>query len=296
MLLDGLPPSLVGPFLFLLHGQLDAEDVTVVRKIEMLRSALAQRKHECVTIFYDKMSETRHSKPSASDGKVADVSMRSLVEIAHVSSVLPHWGIFLWLCANAIRAKSILELGSSAGISGCYLASGKYCQRFVTVEGSAALAQLAEIHLRQVSKAFQVINATFKEGLDQILPTFTEGIDMVYIDGGKNKSANLYWFDRVMPYLNPGSVVVLDDIHWSSEMQETWDTVRRHEGFLHTISAGRFGVCVWAGGRNRPKTDTLYKMMGVDLYQLKVVLERNGLAMFGQVPNTRQTLSDMDET
>ena len=77
-------------------------------------------------------------------------AVRSLFETAHVSSVSALWGTFLYLCASARRAETILELGSGAGISGCYLGSAPSCRRFITVEGSADRARLAEAHLRQI--------------------------------------------------------------------------------------------------------------------------------------------------
>jgi predicted O-methyltransferase YrrM len=263
---DGWPQFLVPPFLFLLNGRVNSEDYPIVKKIEDLRSELAKRENEFVTVFSDPsfISQSQSPRPVT----------RSLAQVARVSSVLPVWGLFLHLCANASRAKTILELGSSAGMSGCYLASGNYCQKFITIEGSATLANLADNHLRQISNRCQVVNASFDDGLDKIFPNLTEGIDLAYIDGNKEKAANLRYLERLTPHLNPGSVVVLDDIHWSHEMREAWKRISRLTGFSHTINAGRFGVCVWSGRTVQPKNYALYKIAGVDLYEVKQCFER----------------------
>lgn len=195
--------------------------------------------------------------------------MRSLAQVAYVSSVLPRWGILLYLFANATRAKTILELGSSAGISGCYLASGKYCQRFITVEGSPELSILAETHLLQIANNFEGVNASFNEALDKILPSLQNGLDMAYVDGDKDKCATLHYFERLTPYLNNGCVVVFDDIHWSSQMWEAWQILCQWEGLSFAINAGRFGVCLWSGGATQPKTYDLFMVAGVDLYEVK---------------------------
>jgi hypothetical protein len=118
------------------------------------------------------------------------------------------------------------------------------------------------------------VNASFDEALDRILPTLRDGIDMAYIDGGKDKRSNLRYLERVTPSLNEGCLVVFDDIHWSSEMWEMWGVVRKWKGFSHTINAGRFGVCLWSGRDVRPKTYDLYNMAGVDLYDMKQRLKR----------------------
>jgi len=219
----------------------------------MLRSQLAKDRNGAVTVFSGRK--------------------RSLPQIAYESSVLPRWGTFLYLCANATRAKTILELGSSAGISGCYLASARDCQRFITVEGSSELAKLAEANLSRVGRNFDVVNASFTDALDRILPALRHRVDMAYIDGDKQKHALCRSFERLAPHLNSGSVVVFDDIHWSSEMRETWQVLRRWKGFSYAINAGRFGVCFWTGDRVEAKTFDLYKFAGVDLYELKQRLE-----------------------
>jgi predicted O-methyltransferase YrrM len=167
--------------------------------------------------------------------------------IAQVTSVHPYWGMFLYLCASAVGAETILELGSCAGISGCYVASGTHCRRFITVEGSPELARLAEANIRQVASHAEVVNALFDDALDAILPTLGKGLDMAYIDGQHEKRSTLHYFKRLVPHLSSGAVVVFDDIQWSPDMWEAWQELSRWPGVSHAINVGRFGVCVWDG-------------------------------------------------
>ena len=265
MLAHDFPVALRPPIEFLLSGNLDAGDAQVGATVEMLRSELAKRRDERMTVLSGRTVNTDGSHFSAEEATLE----RSLAQIAYESSVLPRWGTFLYLCANATDAKTILELGSSAGISGCYLASARACKRFITVEGAAELARLAEANLSRVAHNFEVVNASFTDALDRILPTLQDGIDMAYIDGDKQKHALWRSFECLVPHLNKSSVIVFDDIHWSSEMWQAWRSLRRRKGFSHTITAGRFGVCFWTGGRMEPKTFNLYQLAGIDLYTLK---------------------------
>ena len=269
MLTDNLPNPLRPPIEFLLSGKLSAEDARVVRRIERLRVELGKRQNEFVTVFSGRTpieSETTLSSE-------LDTIKRSLPEVAYESSVSPRWGTFLYLCANAARAKTILELGSSAGVSGCYLASSRDCQRFITVEGSSELARLAETNLSRIARNFEVVNASFTDALDRILPTLRHGVDMAYIDGDKQESTLCHSFECLAPHLNSGSIVVFDDIYWSSEMWSAWQILRRRKGFSHAITGGRFGICFWTGDRMEPKPFDLYKFASVDLYSLKQRLE-----------------------
>jgi predicted O-methyltransferase YrrM len=270
---DGLHPSLSTPFLYLMDGRLSVEDDEVVQKIEGIRSELAKRDQEFVGVFHETKGGPNTEHASSEGLRKGLGSRRSLTQVACVSSVLPQWGTFLYLCANATGAKTILELGAGAGISGCYLASSKRCQRFITVEGSPDRATLAQAHPSRVAAKYELLNASFDEALDRILPGLHDGIDMVYLDGSKDKPSNLRYLERLVPSLNDGCLVVFDDIHWSSEMHEMWEAVSARKGFSFTINTGRFGVCVWAGGATQPKMHTLFRIAGIDLYRFKQLLE-----------------------
>jgi predicted O-methyltransferase YrrM len=266
MITGDLPQPLRSPIEFLLSGELAPDDEQVSATIERLRSRLAKRRNEYVTVL--------SGRTVNSDGSPQGETLeRSLSQIACESSVLPRWGMFLYLCAKATCAKTVLELGSSAGISGCYLASTPECQRFITVEGSSELANLAESNLSGIAKNFEVVNASFDKALDRIGPTLRRGLDMVFLDGDKRKASLCGSFKRLVSHLNSGSVVVFDDIYWSSEMWQAWQMLRRWKGFSHTVTAGRFGVCFWTGDRTQPKTFNLYQFAGLDLYKLKQRVE-----------------------
>jgi predicted O-methyltransferase YrrM len=270
MLEDDLPNPLRSPIEFLLSGELEPNDEQVSARIEALRSELAERQNEYMTV----LSGGRFDNDGSHLFPQAGTLNRSLAQIACESSVLPRWGMFLYLCAKATCAKIILELGSSAGISGCYLASARTCERFITVEGASGLAQLAETNLNGIARNVEVVNASFDDALDRIIPTLRHGVDLVFMDGDKQKSSLCRTFERVAGHLNRGAVVVFDDIHWSPEMWQAWQVLRRWRGFSHTISAGRFGVCFWTGDRVEPKTFDLYQFAGMELYKLKQRMEK----------------------
>lgn len=242
------------PLLFLLTGELNEEDRSVVNRVEALRSKLAERYDEYVEVFPSPEPYPANQLVSAERKPVPGIAMRiPLSEIAKNVSVLPYWGTFLYLCANAVSAKTILELGSCAGISSCYLASGKWCSRLITIEGSDSLAILAESNLHEVAENFQVIHSLFDSGLDEVLPTLNEKVDMVYIDGHHEKSATLYYFDRLKSYANIGCIFVFDDIRWTPDMWEAWQSLCEHPGLSWTLDTGRFGICEWNGTASRGK-------------------------------------------
>lgn len=245
MLADGLPRSFQHPLEFLFDQRLSHAEQEKVSRVEFIRTAVERQaqSHEVVN----------------REGKVCRLTAS---QIAHQVSVNAEWGTFLFLCAQSFKARTILELGACAGISGCYLASSEYCERFITVEASPQLASLATANIHQVANAAEVVNALFDDALDQILPTLTAGMDLAYIDGHHKYEPTLRYFRRLEPHLNKGALVVFDDVHLSEEMWRAWQVLKGRKGFAHTIDAGRFGVCFWDGLPSAPVNHDLGPYLG----------------------------------
>src|SRR5262249_10360345 len=158
---------------FLVERSLTAADAHIVEVVERMRAGMMKQSPERVDFYPYVRSESGVS------------TLRTLREVAQISSVRPVWGAFLFLCAKASKAKMILELGGAAGISSCYLASSSACRRFVTIEGSESRAKVARHHLAQVAPHAEVIVDSFQRGLDRVLPTLARGLDLVFSDGSK---------------------------------------------------------------------------------------------------------------
>jgi predicted O-methyltransferase YrrM len=242
---DGLPRSFQRPLEFLFDKRLSHGEREAVCRVELIRQAVARQ-----ACSFEVVNR---------DGKVCQLTAS---QIAHRSSVTAEWGTFLYVCSESFAARTILELGSCAGISGCYLASSKYCERFITVEGSPALASLARANLGQVSKEAEIVNALFNDALDKILPTLRSGIDLAHIDGHHKYEATLHYFRRLEPLLNKGALVVFDDIHLSEGMWQAWQVLKGREGFAYTIDAGRFGICLWGDSSSIPVNHNLCPYLG----------------------------------
>lgn len=261
----GLPESLRRPLEFLLTRRLSATDQQVLDRVEALRDSLASRKGD-TAVFDD-----HHVAQPPAHAMRADEpppARRSMAETARVTSVPALWGMFLHSCAESRGARTILELGSGAGISGCYLGTASTCRRFVTVEGSVERARLAETHLRQLVGHAELIVNSFQSALDALLPTLGDGLDLVFIDGNKIRGGYVDLVDRLAPRLNPGAVVILDDIQWT-DLRADWRDLCARRGFAFAINTGRFGVCLWDGGDRPPRADVLFSIGGVDLYGLR---------------------------
>lgn len=217
----------------------------VARQVERRRAELSRRPGHTVIL--------------GAGGKPRQITAPRL---AYYSSVPPRWGRFLFHCAEAARARTIVEVGACIGISGSYLAAAPSCRTFVTFEPCTDLADMAAASIRQLRPESHVVPRPFDEGLDSVASLLENGVDLVYIDSSHDAASTVDPAMRLLPSLRPGGIVLLDDIRWSPSMWQNWQTVRHHAGIALTIDLGRMGLCLWGGGEIRPRHHDLSRLLG----------------------------------
>jgi len=119
-------------------------------------------------------------------------------------------GKFLSLLAGAIKARSVLEIGTLGGFSTIWLARGVGPDgRVLTLEYEPKHAEVARANIDRagVGDRVEVLVGPALE----TLPTVTDGpFDLVFIDADKQNNAGyLEWALRLT---HPGSVIVVDNV------------------------------------------------------------------------------------
>jgi len=260
---QGLPRSLHKPLRFLLDRKTKKiQTKALIHKIEKLRKQIVAKGKEKVSIIYSpKQGYSEKDTSESARPKHGEILEFTMEQVARTGKN-KYWGTFLHLLAYCSKSKTIVELGSCVGISGCYLSASPFCEQFITVEGSNSLASLAEKNLRQISDKYIVYKMLFDEAMDIFLPKLETGVDFVFIDGHHEKIATIHYFERIKPKLNRGAIVVFDDILWSNDMREAWDYLSRLTGFVHALDLGVIGICIWDGETPRPQYWTLQPLLG----------------------------------
>lgn len=249
MLRDGLPPRLHWPLQFLFTGEASAGAENVAARIEHLRADIASR-GETYRFAYRPTSVGTARWPESAGGSSTG-PLFSSGWLANAASVPRRWGMFLHLCAQAFDARAILELGACVGISGAYLASIPSHPRFLTLEGSAALAPIAHETLAALSPRAVILHGPFETGIHRAFAAFADEhlpVDVAYIDGHHDEAATLHYVRSLAPHLASEALVILDDIYLYAEMWRAWQSVRSMRGVAAAVNVGRFGLLVWNGG------------------------------------------------
>lgn len=172
-------------------------------------------------------------------------------DIVHHSSVSRKYGEFLFRLVKHYQPATILELGTSLGISTIYFGLAAPESRIVTIEGCIDSANLARENFEKAGlKNVTVVTGTFEEKLDPALADMPAP-DLIYLDGNHRKEPTLAYFEGCLPHIHDGTILVLDDIHWSAGMAEAWKAIRSHPRSRVCIDIYHMGIVFFREGLSR---------------------------------------------
>jgi predicted O-methyltransferase YrrM len=166
----------------------------------------------------------------------------SVKDIAENALSKPWQCRILYRLAKETGSKTIFELGSSLGISTSYLASLNHGTKVYTFEGSNLLSQYANV----VFSSLNLSNIEMIEGnFDLTIPPTLEkisAVDFSFIDGNHTYESTIRYFNWILKKSTDRSVIVMDDIYWSPEMNKAWKEVMAHPMIKASIDFYKFGV------------------------------------------------------
>src|SRR5690606_38570422 len=95
---------------------------------------------------------------------------RSISSIARHAAKPPKFGKLLYRMVNYYKPSSILELGTSLGVSSCYLQLGNPDAEMITLEGSPAIAAEAGKNFQQLQlPSIKQVVGNFDDTLEDVL-------------------------------------------------------------------------------------------------------------------------------
>jgi predicted O-methyltransferase YrrM len=185
----------------------------------------------------------------AGAGNKAGGELRAVRDIAKRAVKPAKYGQLLFRLVNYFQPRTVLELGTSLGITTAYLRAANLATEVRTVEGCPETAAIAQKNWEQLGyKHIGLHIGNFDEVLPEILKE-SKPLDLVYFDGNHRKQATLDYFNKCMEKKHEKSVFVVDDIYWSEEMKEAWDEIKADERVSVTIDLFFLGLVFFRRGQ-----------------------------------------------
>jgi predicted O-methyltransferase YrrM len=173
---------------------------------------------------------------------VSKTNQRTVYSIAKNAAKPKKFGQLLFRMIKYYQPATILELGTSLGITTSYLSLANPEARLITMEGSKEIANVSKQNFKTLGlNNVEVIEGNFDSTLSSIvhgLPT----VDFAFIDGNHRKEPTVRYFKELFGKINNDSILVFDDIHWSREMESAWEMIKNHESVRCSLDLFFIGI------------------------------------------------------
>lgn len=167
---------------------------------------------------------------------------RTVSYIAKHSAKPPRYARMLYRLVKHLQPATMLELGTSFGISALYQSCGAPKSKMITLEGCPNTAQQARENFSLFPHfQIEVVEGPFDETLPSVLAQQLT-IDFVYLDGHHRLEPTLKYVEMIYPHLSPDAIIVVDDINWSEEMKQAWQQLKTDARFTQSIDVFMMGL------------------------------------------------------
>lgn len=167
---------------------------------------------------------------------------RLLADLESKVAIREKYGKVLYRMVSYFQPATIIELGTSIGISSAYLSLGGSGKVF-SLEGSAELVnQARSYHASLGLQNIEIIQGDIQQTLEATLEKINQ-LDLIFIDSNHNYASTIKYFELCLDHIHNDTVLIFDDIYWSREMTKAWTEIKQHNKVKLTIDLYQLGIC-----------------------------------------------------
>lgn len=178
--------------------------------------------------------------------KKLNSNTRQIKQIAKYGIAQKKQAEFLYRLLNKFAPQTIIELGTSVGLTSLYLSKALPKSTIYTIEGCPNLFQFSKAlfkkELRQrVTTNIISINGNFNTEFPKLLSQL-DSLDFLYIDGNHAYEPTMNYFNLALKKKKSNSIFVFDDIYWSEGMQKAWKEICANKEVTLSLDLFYFGI------------------------------------------------------
>lgn len=180
--------------------------------------------------------------PLGAPSTISNKQQRRSGDILKSTAISPETGRRLFRLVTWLQPPTILELGTSMGISTAYLAAADSRIPLLSIEGNQDIAAKAQQHLSALGlHRVEVVPGLFDEQMPEALKRLGK-LGLLFIDGDHRKEAVLKHVHTCLEFRDDNSVFAIADIHWSDGMEEAWAALRALPEVTLSVDFFHFGL------------------------------------------------------
>ena len=152
--------------------------------------------------------------------------------------------LIIYLRHELKRPLTIVELGTSLGITTSYLAAADKENKVTTFEGSEETLEVAKMNWKKLGlNSIEAVSGNLDITLNKSrICASNEPIDFLFMDANHRFEPTLRYFDTLAKHFHDKSIVVVDDIHYSPEMYHAWQELKNRPQVTSSMDCYAFGI------------------------------------------------------
>ncbi|MCE6987665.1 O-methyltransferase [Dyadobacter sp. CY323] len=168
--------------------------------------------------------------------RVNKSNLRKISTIARNAEKPAKFGRLFSRLIKRFQPDTIVELGTSLGLTTLYMSRAKRDAQLITFEGCPETAQKAGQHFAKLNaNNIEIVLGNIDQTLPERLKSLNKTIDFAYFDANHRLEPTVRYFENCLPYIKNESVFIFDDIYWSKEMTEAWEQIKSHPKVTLTV-------------------------------------------------------------
>lgn len=211
---------------------------------EIFISKIEDKKLEQVFLAYNKIKQNKQLltfEEIGAGSSYKKLNQLTVGKIVQKSSINKKYGKLLYGLVKFFNPETILEIGTSVGISTAFIAQAAPNANFKTIEGISQKIEIAKKISSKLNLKPEFIHGNFNHMLASVLEKY-QTLDFVFFDGNHTKEATLNYFNQCVAKTDNNSVFIFDDIHWSEDMENAWECIKQNKNVTLSVDLFRLGL------------------------------------------------------
>lgn len=183
--------------------------------------------------------------------KHSNKSHKKVADIAKTAKKSKKWSSILSRIISKYDYKTVVEFGTSLGVTTAMLSKATQYGKVYTFEGCANTMTIAkegfqDLGLENITPLLGDIDDSLHNCFSQ-LPI----LDFVFFDANHQYEPTLRYFKRCLEKSHENSCFVFDDIYWSEGMKQAWEEIKTHPEVTVSLDFFQMGIVFFR--KNQPK-------------------------------------------
>jgi len=234
LLSSGNEHSIHSPFLFDLYTQVIASKKDSNPDYVFLKSLRKEllRSNQEIEIL-DLGAGSRRNKSN----------VRKIKTIAKNAEKPEKFGELFNRLIRRFQPQTILELGTSLGLTTLYMSRARPDSQIISFEGCPETAKIARENFeKSEAENIEIVIGNIDETLPKELAKLPAPVDYAYFDANHRYEPTVRYFENCLTYAHNDSLFIFDDIYWSPEMTKAWEYIKQHPQVTLTVDLFWIGL------------------------------------------------------